>query len=98
MIIDGRPEIFPVNHVFDAETGCVLFASNTGTKLRAAVSSDGVAFEADGASDDGSRGWSVLVVGRAEEVDDAATLACYDRLARRRAATASRPTAVSEAV
>jgi hypothetical protein len=39
------------------------------------MSSTWVAFEADGVAADGSRGWSVLVVGHAEEVDDAELIA-----------------------
>ena len=37
VIVDGRPEIYPVNHVYDRETGCVVFPSNPRTKLRAAL-------------------------------------------------------------
>lgn len=69
VIVDGRPEIFPVNHVFDRDSGCILFPSNAGTKVHAALSTLWVAFEADGVSDDGSRGWSVLMVGHAETAD-----------------------------
>ena len=25
VVVDGRPEIFPVNHVYDRESGCVVF-------------------------------------------------------------------------
>ena len=75
VVVDGQPEIFPVNHVYDRESGCVAFPSNPGTKLHAALSSSSVAFEADGAAADGSRGWSVLVVGRAEEIVDAEWIA-----------------------
>ena len=81
VIVDGHPEIYPVNHIYDRESGCVAFASNAGTKLHAALSSSSVAFEADGVSDDGSRGWSVLVVGHAEEIRDAEVIA---RMARDR--------------
>jgi nitroimidazol reductase NimA-like FMN-containing flavoprotein (pyridoxamine 5'-phosphate oxidase superfamily) len=52
-----------------------VFPSNTGTRLHAALRSPSVAFEADGVSDDASRGWSVLVVGHAEEVDDPESIA-----------------------
>jgi nitroimidazol reductase NimA-like FMN-containing flavoprotein (pyridoxamine 5'-phosphate oxidase superfamily) len=65
VIVDGRPEIFPVNHVYDAETDCVVFPTNPGTKLHAALTWPWIAFEVDGLDEDGS-GWSVLVVGRAE--------------------------------
>jgi uncharacterized protein len=75
VIVDGHPEIYPVNHVYDRWSGCVAFPSNAGTKLHAALSSSSVAFEADGVADDGSRGWSVLVVGHAEEITDAEAIA-----------------------
>ena len=74
VVVDGRPEVFPVNHVYDRDSGCVAFVSQPGTKLDAALSGPWVAFEADGVSDDGSRGWSVLVVGRAEEIDATETI------------------------
>ena len=75
VMIDGHPEIFPVNHVYDPEAGCVTFPSNAGTKLHAALAAPSVAFEADGFCPDGSRGWSVLVVGTVEEIGDAETIA-----------------------
>jgi nitroimidazol reductase NimA-like FMN-containing flavoprotein (pyridoxamine 5'-phosphate oxidase superfamily) len=81
VIVDGRPEIFPVSHVYDAETDSVVFPSNPGTKLHAARTWPWVAFEVDGLEPDGS-GWSVMVVGRAEPLP-AADLA---RLAPQRVA------------
>jgi len=75
VVIDGRPEIFPVNHVFDSVTHRVVFPTRTGTKLHAALHWPWVAFEVDGEEPDGSAGWSVLVVGTAEEVTDAAQVA-----------------------
>ena len=80
VIVDGRPEIFPVNHVFDRETGCVVFPTNVGTKLHAALDWPWVAFEVDGVDAGGDGGWSVMVVGRAEEVDDPAVVARAARL------------------
>ena len=53
----------------------MAFPSNVGTKLNAALNSSWVAFEVDGVAADGSRGWSVLVVGRAEEIVDAEWIA-----------------------
>jgi nitroimidazol reductase NimA-like FMN-containing flavoprotein (pyridoxamine 5'-phosphate oxidase superfamily) len=81
VIVDGRPEIFPVNHVYDRETGCVAFPTNVRTKLRAALDWPWVAFEVDGLEHDGGAGWSVLVVGRAETITDpdAVTRLAQDR-------------------
>jgi nitroimidazol reductase NimA-like FMN-containing flavoprotein (pyridoxamine 5'-phosphate oxidase superfamily) len=81
VVVDGRPEIFPVNHVYDHELGCVAFPTNPRTKLHAALSWPAVAFEVDGIRPDGSGGWSVLVLGQAEEITDAAVI---DRLASQR--------------
>lgn len=69
VIVGGRPEIFPVHHVFDERTGTVTFPTNVGTKLHAALEWPFVSFEIDGIGADGC-GWSVLVVGRGELVGD----------------------------
>jgi nitroimidazol reductase NimA-like FMN-containing flavoprotein (pyridoxamine 5'-phosphate oxidase superfamily) len=74
VVTGGRPEIFPVNHVYDRQSGCVVFPTKTGTKLHAALDWPWVAFEVDGLDPDGQGGWSVLVVGRAEELTDAAEI------------------------
>jgi len=74
VIVDGKPEIFPVNHVFDRENRCVAFPTNAMTKLHAALSWPYVAFEIDAMNSAEASGWSVLVVGRAEEIDDAAEI------------------------
>jgi uncharacterized protein len=84
VIVAGRPEIFPVNHVYDHDKGCVAFPTNDGTKLRAALDWPWVAYEVDGVAADGEAGWSVLVVGRAEEITDEAEIA---RLEGRRRVT-----------
>jgi nitroimidazol reductase NimA-like FMN-containing flavoprotein (pyridoxamine 5'-phosphate oxidase superfamily) len=70
VLIDGRPEIFPVNHVFDDIRRCVAFPTNDKTKLHAAVNWPFIAFEIDGMETDPPAGWSVLVVGHAEEIRD----------------------------
>lgn len=75
VIVDGRPEIFPVNHVYDRDSGCVVFPTNARTKLHAALNWPSVAFEVDGVSPNGEGGWSVLVVGRAEPVTDPEAIA-----------------------
>jgi len=80
VIVDGRPEIFPVNHAFDPVTRRVLFPTRAGTKLHAALHWPWVAFEVDGEEPDGSAGWSVLVVGKAEEVTDNAEIARASQL------------------
>jgi nitroimidazol reductase NimA-like FMN-containing flavoprotein (pyridoxamine 5'-phosphate oxidase superfamily) len=75
VIVSGRPEVFPVNYVVDPVSGCVVFPTQPGTKLASALDWPWVGFEIDGVEPDGDEGWSVMVVGRAEEVDDPDTLA-----------------------
>lgn len=70
VVVDGTPEIFPVNHTVDTVTGCIVFPTNNRTKLQAALHWPNVSFEVDGLEADGRSGWSVMVVGRAELVED----------------------------
>ncbi len=48
VIVDGRPEIYPINHVYDHDTSTVAFPTNTGTKLHSALHWPWVGFEVDG--------------------------------------------------
>lgn len=67
------PRVLPVNHtVLD---GNVLFRTELYGSLAEATSSGAVAFEADELDDRMSSGWSVVVLGRAEHVEDPADLA-----------------------
>ena len=66
VIVDDRPEIFPVNHLVDH--GSVVFRTALGTKLAAAVG-HWVAFEVDGYDPETSSAWSVVVKGEAQEVN-----------------------------
>ena len=62
-ILDGQPEIFPVNFVTQRRT--VLFRTAHGTKLYSAVMGDRIAFEADYHDPALTYGWSVIIKGRA---------------------------------
>ena len=64
---DALPSILPVNFVLRDEA--VLFASGSGSKALAVAHGDVIAFEVDDFEVGSRTGWSVLVVGRAEEVD-----------------------------
>ena len=77
--VDGHPEIFPVNHVFDRTSGTILFPSNARTKLHAALTQALVAFEVDGVDPGAASAWSVLVVGRTTEMVDPPTIAAAVR-------------------
>jgi|RhiMethySRZTD1v2_1073278.scaffolds.fasta_scaffold00968_28 uncharacterized protein len=78
-IIDGgTPAVFPVNYVYDGEA--VVFRTAPGTKLSAGPRAS-ASFEIDEFDRRNRTGWSVVAVGRLEEVTqfDAATL---DRVRR----------------
>lgn len=64
------PLIMPVNYVLDQDA--VVFRTDPGSKLVAAVRGAPVAFEIDGAEEGDRVGWSVIVRGHAVEVTDAA--------------------------
>lgn len=66
--IDALPAIFPVNYrVID---GAIVFRTAPGSRLSVAARGRIVAFEVDDYQLADRSGWSVLVVGRAELVDD----------------------------
>jgi hypothetical protein len=75
VIVAGRPEIFLVNHVYDPPTGTIVFPTNERTKWRAALDWPRVAFEVDSMDANRNSGWSVAVVGRAEDLTDPAEVA-----------------------
>jgi uncharacterized protein len=65
----GTPSIVPVNHVVDGST--VVLRSLDGGKLGAAIFERPVAFELDDLDATTRTGWSVVVRGRAEVLEDA---------------------------
>jgi nitroimidazol reductase NimA-like FMN-containing flavoprotein (pyridoxamine 5'-phosphate oxidase superfamily) len=71
--VHALPVILPVNYVM--HEGDVVFRVGAGTKLAAATSGTVVAFEVDHHDPQGITGWSVLLQGRTEEIDDPAELA-----------------------
>jgi uncharacterized protein len=63
-ITSGRlPCILPACYVY--EKGAIVFRTGAGTKLRAAVSGDVLAFQVDDYNRQTGLGWCVLVLGRA---------------------------------
>lgn len=71
--IDALPVVLPVNFVL--QNGAVVFRTVPGTKLDAATAGMVVAFEADRYGDEGHRdGWSVLLRGVAQEINERADL------------------------
>lgn len=64
VVLDGRPEIFPVNHVVDR--GTVVIRTGPGSKLAGAAHRAPVAFEVDGYDAPTGQAWSVVLHGRVE--------------------------------
>jgi uncharacterized protein len=64
----GAPAVVPVNHLVDGST--VVLRSLAGGKLDAAIIGRPVAFQLDDHDPSRGTGWSVLVRGRADIVDD----------------------------
>ena len=71
------PAIFPVNYrlIDDA----IVFRTGPGSKMAAAAAGAVVAFEVDDYGLEDHSGWSVLVVGRAEVVEDPSITAAAER-------------------
>lgn len=63
VVVDGRPDIFPVNHVVDH--GTIVVRTGAGTKLTAADRHH-VAFEIDGYDAERAEAWSVVIKGVAK--------------------------------
>jgi len=77
VVVGGRPLVFPVNFTLDGDA--VVLRTDEGTKLYAARN-DPVAFECDGVDRMYHTGWSVLVLGDAEEVRNPSEIARLERL------------------
>ena len=65
----GSPTVVPVNHLVDGAT--IVVRTEAGGKLDAALFGAAVAFQLDDHDAVRGTGWSVLVRGRAEILDDA---------------------------
>lgn len=64
----GQPTIVPVNHLVDGST--VVLRSVAGGKLDAAIVGNPIAFQLDDHDAVRGTGWSVLVRGRGELIED----------------------------
>lgn len=73
VLVDGTPEIFPVNHVTQGHS--VVFRTDAGSKLRGLLGGPTVCFEVDGADPVSRSGWSVMVKGPAVELTAGSELA-----------------------
>ena len=66
VVVDGQPELFPINYVVDH--GSIVFRTARGTKLDGALGGSNVAFETDGYHPASNVAWSVVVKGPAERL------------------------------
>jgi nitroimidazol reductase NimA-like FMN-containing flavoprotein (pyridoxamine 5'-phosphate oxidase superfamily) len=70
--IAGHPDIFPINFVVDEHHDhgrSIVFRTAPGTKFAGAVLGLSVAFEIDGYEPERGVAWSVVVKGKAREID-----------------------------
>jgi hypothetical protein len=76
------PAIRPVNHIVDGQR--IIFQTGASAAITTAVDGAGtiVAFEADAIDPVRRVGWSVVVIGGARRLQDAAEIGCYLRLLR----------------
>jgi hypothetical protein len=65
VIVDGRPDIFPVNFSLDASDS-IIVRTGVGTKLSAAVDHH-VSFEVDHFAPEQHAGWSIVIHGVAHQ-------------------------------
>jgi hypothetical protein len=65
--VAGDVDIYPVNFILDGRD--LVFRTAEGTKLLEVALADRVAFEVDGYEPEHGRAWSVIVKGRAQDLD-----------------------------
>ena len=65
VVVDGEPDIFPINYVVDH--GTIVYRTDAGRKLSAAANRP-VAFEVDGHDPADAVAWSVVVHGIGSEI------------------------------
>jgi uncharacterized protein len=77
---EGAPIIRPLNYVFDPRSQSVVFRTAEGSKLHGLLRAKEAAFEIDGIEPGGRTGWSVVVIGTAEEVTSPSEIRRLDQL------------------
>lgn len=68
LVVDGHPEIFPVNFVLERRS--IVFRTAAGTKLWESMKEKPAAFEIDGYEPSTEEAWSVVARGGTALVDD----------------------------
>ncbi len=74
------PVIRPVNYAFDERSQSVVFRTAVGSKFHALLLRANAAFEIDGIDAGARTGWSVIIVGMAEEITNPTELRRLERL------------------
>ena len=64
------PAIRPVNYLFDESSQSIVFRTAYGSKLQGMLLGGSAAFEIDGLDPVQRTGWSVVVVGRVEQISN----------------------------
>ena len=86
--VAALPAIFPVN--FALLDDQIVFLTGEGTKLQAALERAVVAFQIDHFDEATASGWSVMAIGVAEEITDAAEVRAAEAMGLRPFATGDR--------
>jgi len=86
LVVDGKPEIFPVNYAFDE--GVVVFRTSSGLKLERGPYTP-AAFEVDHFDPNEGVAWSVVVHGTAQDISS--SLDSLSEKLRKLAVTPSAP-------
>jgi nitroimidazol reductase NimA-like FMN-containing flavoprotein (pyridoxamine 5'-phosphate oxidase superfamily) len=78
LVVDGHPEIFPVNFVIERRN--IVFRTAAGTKFWEAAKETAAAFEIDGYDARTGEAWSVTARGSTEIIDSTEEQAAADAL------------------
>src|SRR5215210_6437150 len=78
LVVDGHPDIFPVNYVLDRRT--IVFRTGGGTKLWGAMTVKPAALEIDGYEPATEEAWSVVVRGETDLIGSSEEKAAVDAL------------------
>jgi len=74
------PVIRPVNYAFDERSQSVVFRTAAGSKFHALLLQANAAFEIDGIDAGARTGWSVIIIGMAEEITNPSEIRRLERL------------------
>ncbi|WP_138417450.1 pyridoxamine 5'-phosphate oxidase family protein [Sinomonas gamaensis] len=78
LVVDGHPEIFPINFIVERRT--IAFRTGAGTKLLELMEGAEAAIEIDGYDDRDEEAWSVVVKGTAALIESQGERSAVDTL------------------